>query len=206
MEIGHHPLSSIDGTAHTKLAGHITLPATVLALAVSIGASQGSKSGLPGRYESSRSADQDGQKAGAINSPHIYTPDSISIACGVIPYDGYEGIVNTELSVWKCNDGAKIYAVKEDFASSRAAEKERIKRLEGKSRARKPWKIEQAVTLDKNTLVELREPVSAGLGAPESNKWVVVWAHNASLFSIYGPDRDHVMDYYQKHHKAGLKR
>jgi hypothetical protein len=205
MEIGHHPLSSVDSIAQMKLPGHITLPATVLALAVSIGAAQSSKSSLLDTYESSRSANQDGQKAGAINSPHIYIPDSISISCG-ITYDGYEGWTNTELSVWNCSDGAKIYAATESFTSSRAAKKECIKRLEGKSRARKPWKIEQAVKLDEITLVELGEPVSAGFEGPESNKWVMVWARDASLFSIYGPDREHVMDYYQKRHKTGLKR
>jgi hypothetical protein len=64
------------------------------------------------------------------------------------------------------------------------------------------WKIEQTVSIDEVTLVELREPVSASFDSDQSEKWVVIWARGTSLFSIYGPDREHAMDYYQKHYKA----
>jgi hypothetical protein len=68
MEIGHYSLSSIGRIDHMKLSKQITLPVTVLALAVSVGAAQGSKSSLLDTYKSTRSTNQDGQKAGAISA------------------------------------------------------------------------------------------------------------------------------------------
>jgi hypothetical protein len=47
------------------------------------------------------------------------------------------------------------------------------------------WKIEQTAALDKITLVELREPVSAGFDSDQSEKWVMIWARGAALLSIY---------------------
>src|SRR5262245_25359340 len=98
---------------HMKIRGQITLPVTVLALAVSIGAAQGSKSSRLDTYQSTHSTNQDGQKAGTIDSPHIYTMGSITQACGVIPYRGYEGRTGSVSIEMKCNDGAKIHVVQE---------------------------------------------------------------------------------------------
>jgi hypothetical protein len=185
-----------------KLHRYIALPATVLSLALSVGLAPNRSPYLHVTDASSHSTNQDSQKSGAIDSPHIYTPGAVMHVCGVIPYDSYEGWANTEMFVMKCNDGAQIQVANEAFTSSRAAEKERIKRLKGKYPARKSWKIEQTVSLDEITVVELREPVSTGFEDAQSNKWVVIGTRNASLFSIYGPDREHVMDYYQRHYKA----
>jgi hypothetical protein len=150
------------------------------------------------------SADQVIPQTESTKSLHEYTPSSITIACGVIPYEGYEGWTGSESAKWKCDDGSRVYFVKEEFASSRGAKAERLARLKEKAPAHNPWRIAQTESVGDATIVELAAPLS--FGDEETGKWVMIWGRNASLFSIYGPDREHVMDFYQSSHVREAKK
>jgi hypothetical protein len=171
-----------------------TLRATALAMACLAGAEPGPGSNMLGAHAISHSVDQDDRKASATNPTHRYKRSSRWITCGAIEYPGYDGCIGASGNVWKCHHGATVQVVKEGCTSSRAAEAKRLARLEAKDMAAKPWRIEQTETLDEATIVELAEPVSFhGV----SSKWVIMWVRDNSLFLIYGPDREHVMDVYQ---------
>jgi hypothetical protein len=43
-------------------------------------------------------------------------------------------------------------------------------------------------------------------GKDAANHWAIMWTRDRSLFFIYGPDREHVIDYYQKCHSGEAKR
>jgi hypothetical protein len=146
---------------------------------------------------------QDGRETGAKNSPHRYRRSSRWIACGFIEYPGYDGRIDAEGDVWKCDDGATVHVVKEGYTSSRAADAKRLARLEAKDIAAKPWRIAQTVSLNEATIVELAEPV---LYRGASSKWVIIWVRDTSLFLIYGPDREHVMDVYQTRYGGDVKK
>jgi len=183
------------------IQGQITLRATALALTCIVGAAPISGSNILGAFPLNHLVDQDGRKADAANFPHQYTPVSVTNVCGVIPYSGYEGRVNSEIALWKCDDGANLHDVKEGFTSFHAAEAERSARLRGEGEVGMPWKIAHTDLVDGATVVELAEPVMLVDKLIDkdaaSSQWVVMWAHEASLFLIYGPDREHVMDFYQ---------
>jgi hypothetical protein len=106
----------------------------------------------------------------------------------------------------KCGDGAKVYAVTDTFTSARAAEAERMARLEGKGPKRKPWRIARTESLGDATIVEFAEPVSVSLKEDASNHWAIMWTRDRSLFLICGPDREHIIDYYQMRHSGGAKK
>jgi|SRR5262245_3058924 len=187
------------------IPGHRTLHATALAMACAVGAVSVSRSDDSCINYASRSVEQDDPKANNTNSPHRYTPHSTTIVCGVIPYNGYEGWVGSDTTTWNCVDGAKVYDIKEDYTSSRAAEAERIMRLEARDTARKPWRIKQTELVDNAMVVELTESAWVITEGNTSIKWVVIWVHYASLSLIYGPDREHVMDFYRTHYKETAK-
>jgi hypothetical protein len=200
-------LSHVFGGGENKMMilGQIPLRAMALALTCLVVAAPISVANKLSAYAQARSAIQDTHKIGAVNSPHQYTPLSITFACGVRPYEGYDGRIASIRTEWKCDDGAMVYSVKEDFGSSRGAEVERLARLNAKSPEDKPWRIAQTESVGGITIVELAEPVSFGPNTAASNQWVVMRARGASLFLIYGPDREHVIDYYQSHHERDAK-
>jgi hypothetical protein len=140
---------------------------------------------------------QDGRETGAKKSTHRYKRSYRWISCGAIEYPGYDGRIDAEGYVLKCDDGTTVHAVKEGYTSSRAADAKRLARLEGKDKAANPWRIAQTESLGDTTIVELTEPVSFR-GSP--CKWVIMWVRDTSILLIYGPDREHVMDYYQTHY------
>ena len=153
-----------------------------------------------------RASGQDHPKAGATNAEHEYTPLSVWNACRGIPYEGYEGRLSQEGSALKCSDGAEVYAVEDNYTSARAAEAERRERLEEKGPKPKPWRIARTESLSDATIVEFAEPVSVSLKEDASNHWAILWTRDRSLFLIYGPDREHVIDYYQRRHSGDAKR
>jgi hypothetical protein len=108
----------------------------------------------------------------------------------------------------KCSDGAKVYDVEDTYTSARAAEAERKARLEekGPKPKPKPWRIARTESLGDATIVEFAEPVSVGLKEDASNHWAIMWTRDRSLFLICGPDREHVIDYYQRRHGGEAKR
>jgi hypothetical protein len=188
------------------IPGQITLRATALALTCIVGAAPISGSNILGAFPLNQSVDQDGRKADAANSPHQYTPLSVMKVCGAIPYIGFEGYVNSEIASWKCDDGANLHAAVEGFTSFHAAEAERMARLRGEGKVGKPWKIAHTDLIDGATIVELAEPVTLWDKEAASSQWVVMWAREASLFLIYGPDREHVMDFYQTRYGESAKK
>ncbi len=180
------------------MPGQISLRATILTLAFSVGA------GLaPAPY---RASGQDHSQAGATNSDHKYTRFTGWVACRGIPYEGYDGRLGQEGLALKCSDGAKVYAVTQTYTSARAAEADRKERLEEKGQTRKPWRIARTASLGDATIVEFAEPVSVSLNEDASNHWAIIWTRDRSLFLICGADREHVIDYYQKRHSGGAKR
>lgn len=79
------------GDNKVMIPGQITLCATALALAYFVVTAPISGGNKPSAYPQDSSAAQDSRKIGATNSPHQYAELSITIACGVIPYEGYDG-------------------------------------------------------------------------------------------------------------------
>jgi hypothetical protein len=106
----------------------------------------------------------------------------------------------------KRSGGAKVYAVEDSYTSARAAEAARKSRLEEKGPERKPWRIARTESLGDATIVEFAEPVSVRLKEDASNHWAIMWTRDRSIFMIYGPDREHVIDYYQRRHSGEAKR
>ena len=153
-----------------------------------------------------RASGQDHSQADATNSGHKYTKITGWVGCRGIPYEGYDGRLSQEGSAWKCGDGAKVYAVTHTYTSARAAEAERKERLEEKGPKRKPWRIARTESLGDATIVEFAEPVSVSLKEDASNHWAIMWTRDRSLFLICGPDREHVIDYYQWRHSGEAKR
>ena len=183
------------------MPGQIVASVIILTLAFSVGA------GLPsgtGAHQPDRAAGQDHPQAGATSSKHKYTQSSGWISCGAIPYRGWEGRRNQEGSVLKCSDGAKVYDVEDSYTSARAAEAEHIARLEEKGPKRKPWRIARTESLGDATIIEFAEPVSVLAKENASNNWAIMWRRDKSLFLIYGPDREHVIDYYQTRYVGGV--
>jgi hypothetical protein len=45
-------------------------------------------------------------------------------------------------------------------------------------------------------LIELASPVRVA-EEPASSKWVCLWTEETSVVLIYGPDREHVIDYFR---------
>jgi len=185
------------------IPGHRTLRATVLAMACAVGAVSVSKSNDLSTNQLSRPVDQDDPRSSNTKSPHRYTLVSNALACGAIPYRGYEGRITTRRAKWMCTDGVIIFSIKEGYGSTRGAEAERIVRLEAGYSASTPWQIKRTESVGNAMVVELTEPVSVGEGA--TNKWVVIWAHERLLSLVYGPDRDHVMDFFQTHYNDSAK-
>jgi hypothetical protein len=153
-----------------------------------------------------RASGQDHPKSGATNAEHKYTPLSIWNACGIIPYEDYDGWLHQLGLKWNCSDGAKVYAVEDNYTSARAAEAESKARLEEKGPKPEPWRIARTDSLGDATIVEFAEPVSVGLKEDASNHWAIMWTRDRSLFLICGPDREHVIDYYQRRHSGEAKR
>jgi hypothetical protein len=185
------------------IPGQDALRAIVLVLVFAFGPV--SKSGDLNPGSPIGSVGQDTQKSGTTNSPHQYTPHSVTIACGVIPYNGYDGWLASNTTTLNCVDGAKIYSIEEEYTSSRAAKAERMNRLAAKSTKRENWRIKQTETFDNTTVIELSEAIRMGTDSPSSNFWVIIWVKNASLLEIYGPDREHVMDFYQTNYQKKSK-
>lgn len=153
-----------------------------------------------------RASGQDHSQADAKNSEHKYTRFTGWVGCRGIPYEDYDGRLGQVGLALKCSDGAKVYAVTHTFTSARAVEAERKSRLEGKWPGRKPWRIERTESLGDATIVEFAEPVSGGLKEDASNHWAILWTRDRSLFLIYSPDREHVIDFYQMRHSGEAKR
>jgi hypothetical protein len=177
--------------------------AAILTLAFYVVA--GLASGSSGRPPD-RAAGQDHPQAGVANSKHEYTPLSDWNACGVISHENYDGWVSQGGSALKCGDGAKVYAVVDDYTSARAAKAERKARLEGKGPKPKPWRIARTESLGDATIVEFAEPVSVRAEEDASNHWAIMWTRDRSLFLIYALDREHVIDFYQMRHSGEAKR
>jgi len=185
------------------VCGQITLRATILALACSIGAAQTPQSNA---YPADRSVGQDSSIARDTNSKHKYTPLLTWNACGGIPYIGWEGRLNQEGQAWKCDDGATVYFVTDGFTSDRAAEAERRARLAEQGLEGKPWRIARTDSVGDAVIVEFAKPVSVGVEEDAPNHWVITWARDKSILSIYGPDREHAMDFYETRYRAQAKK
>jgi hypothetical protein len=183
--------------------GQVTLRGAILALACSVGVGPVSGSNT---YTPDCSVDQDRPGAGDKYSEHKYTQSSMWSACGVISYEGYDGWTSQGGTALKCADGAMVYDVIDEFTSSRAAKAERMARLVEKGPKHKPWRIARTESLGVATVVEFAEPVSVGTNDGASNRWAVMWTRDKALFSIYGPDREHVIDYYQTRQRADAKK
>ena len=183
------------------MPGQILARVTILTLAFSVGAGLAKGTGA---QQPDRSVGQDQPNAGATNSEHKYTPFYGWNACGGIPYEGYDGRLSQEGSAWKRSDGAVVYDVTDTYTSARAAEADRLARLQEKEPKPKPWRIAQTESLGDATIIEFAEPVSIRAKENASNHWAIMWTRDKSLFLIYGPDREHVIDYHQTRYVGGV--
>jgi hypothetical protein len=184
------------------MPGRIFLRVTILAMACSAGAASFSTSNA---RPQDHSAGQDPPKTSGTNSGHNYTPSSNWNVCGVIPYSGYDGWTHQGGAAWKCDDGAIVYDVTDEFTSARAAKAESLARLQEKRPERKPWRIAQTEPLGAATIIEFAEPAPV-INEAAPCKWAVMWKRNEALFLIYGPDRDHVVDFYQRRGARAAKK
>src|SRR5436853_7809079 len=71
-------------------------------------------SGRTHRYLSALGANEQDNKPGA---QHQYVWESKWNACGVIPYEGWEGCTSQTGLVLKCEDGVKVYFVQDNCTS-----------------------------------------------------------------------------------------
>jgi hypothetical protein len=105
----------------------------------------------------------------------------------------------------KSDDGVKVYFVQEHCTSPGAASKEQVSRLTGAKEATQQWQIIRTMPLDNALLVELSRPVQVELNGTASSRWVCLWTQDASLVLIYGPDKEHVVDYFRVRQKDQSK-
>jgi hypothetical protein len=125
------------------------------------------------------------------------------IACGAIPYRGYDGYGGVQRGEgWKRDDGVIVFSVTDGFTTARAAEAERQARLQEKGSALRPWRIARTEPLGVATIIEFAEPVSIRSNIAAPCRWAIMWTRDKALLSIYGPDREHVVDFYQTRSEA----
>jgi hypothetical protein len=134
-----------------------------------------------------------------------YVSDSGWVACGGIPYEGWEGCTSQTGIALKSSDGVRIYFVRQRCTSPAAATNRRESRLAGTVEGLHNWQITQATPLGEAVLVELDSPVQAGMEKPASSRWVCMWTEESQLLLIYGPDREHVVDYFNIRQKNAGK-
>lgn len=129
--------------------------------------------------------------------PHQYVTESIWNGCGGIPYAGWEGWTSQMGILLKSDDGATVYFVQDRYTSPGAAKGELLSRLKGAKGEGPQWQIIQTTPVDNVLLVELAAPVPVAPDGPALSKWVYVWVEDGSLNMIYGPDREHVDEYFK---------
>jgi len=149
----------------------------------------------------SNANEQDNQS----EAQHQYVMESAWNGCGFIPYKGWEGCISQTGIVLKSDDGVKVYVVQDHCTSPSAASNEQLSRLTGTKEAAQQWQIIQTTPLDNALLVELSSPVQVEMNGPASSRWVCLWTQDASLVLIYGPDREHVVDYFRVRQKDQSK-
>ena len=136
---------------------------------------------------------------------HRYTMESGWNGCGGIPYAGWEGCTSQTGTALRCDDGARVYLVKENCTSSLAANNKRLSRLEKTDPSTQGWQIVHTEPLGDALLLELVSPTQVFTEEPGSSKWVCLWTEESSLVLIYGPDREHVLDYFKTRQKSATK-
>ena len=130
-----------------------------------------------------------------------YVPNFAWNSCGFIPYARWEGCRSQEGSRLKSDDGATVYFVQDHCTSPGAANDELLSKLQGAERRGPQWQIIQTVPVDNVLLVELEAPISVASDGPTLSKWVYVWVEDNLLNMIYGPDREHVDEYFRTYHQ-----
>lgn len=143
---------------------------------------------------------EQGQKADDSIAQPRYVMTSAWNACGGIPYEGWEGCTSQSGTLLQCVDGATVYAVTEHCTSPKAVVAERLRFLNG-SRSGRNWKIIQTTRMGGALLVELSDPVQVSQETVPTSRWVYLWTDGFSLRLIYGPDREHVLEYFNTRHK-----
>ena len=149
----------------------------------------------------SHANEQDNQS----EAQHQYVMESAWNGCGGIPYKGWEGCTSQTGILLKSDDGVKVYFVQEHCTSPSAASNEQQSRLAGTKEAAQQWQIIQTTPLDNALLVELSSPVQVEPNGPATSRWVCLWTQDASLVLIYGPDKEHVVDYFRVRQKDQRK-
>jgi hypothetical protein len=142
---------------------------------------------------------EQGQKADDSVAPPRYVMTSGWNGCGWIPYEGWEGCYSQSGAVFQCVDGATVYSVREHCTSPKAAVAERLSRLNG-SRSGLNWKITQTTQIGNALLVELADLIQVWPETVTTSRWVYLWMDDSSLRLIYGPDREHVLEYFNTRH------
>lgn len=146
------------------------------------------------------------QESNTSEKKHQYVVESVWNGCGFIPYEGWEGCMSQTGTALKCDDGARVYFVEEHCTSLRAATDERLSRLEMGDRKEKGWRIKRRIPFGDALLIELAKPVQVFQEEPATSRWICLWTEKSSLKLIYGPDREHIVEYFQAHHSGLGKR
>lgn len=179
-----------------RLTGFITC---WVAFAVLIGGRSSAQGSLH------RVTDQN-QESNTSEKKHRYVVVSAWNGCGIIPYQGWEGCMSQTGTALKCDDGARVYFVEDHCTSPRAATDKRLSALEMGETKEKGWRIKQRIPFGDALLVELAEPVQVSEEKPATSRWICLWTERSSLKSIYGPDREHIVDYFQARDSGPGKR
>jgi hypothetical protein len=148
---------------------------------------------IPLPIEQSRKADH------SVAQPRYVIQSGWNI-CGGRPYKGWEGCSSQSGALFQCVDGATVYSVREHCTSPKAAVAERLRFLNG-SRLGRNWKITQMTAIGEALLVELTDPVQVSQETVTTSRWVYLWRDGSSLRLIYGPDREHVLEYFNTRHE-----
>ena len=147
-------------------------------------------------------SDVDGYNGRKNSTPkHRYESESGWNGCGVIPYEGWEGCPSEGGTALRCDDGPMVYLVRDSCTSSLAANNRLLSHLEQTDQPAKSWQIVHSEQMGEASLLELANAVKVFTEEPASSKWVYLWTEKSTLILIYGPDREHVLDYFKTYQR-----
>ena len=141
------------------------------------------------------------RKAGDHAPQPRYVMTSGWNGCGGLPFKGWEGCTSQSGAVLKCVDGTIVYSVRDHCTSPDAAATEQLTVLGGVRSISPNWKIIRTTLMGGGLLVELAEPIQVLPEAGATSLCVYLWTEGPTLRSIYGPDREHVLEYFENRHK-----
>jgi hypothetical protein len=119
------------------------------------------------------------------------------------PLEGQDGCPNQKGMALHCRDGAVVYFTADECTSARAADVRLDRALDPEHLAAIGWRVVAITRIADFVLIELADAVAVSPADPAAatSDWVCLWASDAKLHAIFGPDEEHVRDYYNLLHR-----